>query len=234
MKALVVLSGGMDSATALGLCVNHSGKENVSTITFNYGSKHNAKENAAAQALARYYGVENKIVTLGFIGELFKSDLLQSGGDVPEGHYAEENMKKTVVPFRNPIMLAIAAGYAASIGNQALFVGTHFGDHAIYPDCREEFMVPFAEAISKGDWSNISLRRPFEKYTKAEIARLGISLEVPYGLTWTCYKGGIKHCGKCGSCVERLASFAEVGVEDPVAYEDRESYKAILERGPKA
>jgi 7-cyano-7-deazaguanine synthase len=233
MKVVVVLSGGMDSATVLGMAVKEIGAENVKTLTFNYGSKHNAKENECAKILSDFYGVENKLIQMPFINDLFKSDLLTSGGEVPEGHYAEENMKKTVVPFRNGIMLAIAAGFAESIGAQAVVIGNHSGDHAIYPDCRNEFMEHFSKAIETGTWANVTIGRPFESMTKGEIVALGIEIGVPYQHTWTCYKGLQIHCGKCGSCVERLDAFDFAKAEDPVRYEDRKSYKDVLERGPK-
>lgn len=232
MKAVVVLSGGMDSSTALSQAVAKHGKAQVACLTFNYGSKHNAKENVAASHIANKYGVQHTILSLPFIGQLFKSDLLKSGGAIPEGHYAESNMKKTVVPFRNGIMLAIAAGYAESIGAKTLVIGSHAGDHAVYPDCRDEFMIPFAEAVSKGTWVNIKLERPFEKMSKGEIVTLGLKLGTPYGMTWSCYKGGEKACGKCGTCVERLEAFDIAKAIDPIEYEDRIYYKTVLKTSP--
>lgn len=228
MKVVVVLSGGMDSSTALAVAVKMIGKDNVKTITFNYGSKHNAKENAAAKALATHFGVDNELVELPFVDRLFKSDLLSSGGAIPEGHYAEDSMKKTVVPYRNAIMLSIAAGYAASVGAASIWLGNHAGDHAVYPDCREEFTKPFEEAILKGDWNPVTIERPFEKVTKADIVRAGAALGVPYELTWTCYKGGEKHCGKCGTCVERREAFHLAGIPELMQYDDPEYYKSVV------
>lgn len=228
MRPVVVLSGGMDSATALAVAVKMFGAENVKTITFNYGSKHNAKENVAAAALAERYGVSNKLISLPFVNELFKSDLLASGGEVPEGHYAEDTMKRTVVPYRNAIMLSIAAGYAASVGGNSLWLGNHAGDHAVYPDCREEFTKPFEEALLKGDWNPVRVDRPFEKVSKADIVKAGAALGLPYELTWTCYKGGEKHCGRCGTCVERREAFHLAGVPEPTEYEDPEYYKSVV------
>lgn len=229
MKAVVILSGGMDSTTALAQAVEKYGKENVATLTFNYGSKHNARENAAAFQIAHRFGVMNSVITLAFIAQLFKSNLLVTGGAIPEGHYAEENMKKTVVPFRNGIMLSIAAGYAESIGAKEIIIGSHAGDHAIYPDCRDNFMKPFAEGVKMGTWEGIELVRPFEKMTKGEIVKLGVRLRVPYEMTWSCYVGGEKHCGLCGTCTERLVSFDEAGAIDPVEYLDRTTYKRVIE-----
>lgn len=219
-KAVVVLSGGMDSAVALAQAVQEYGRDNVSTLTFNYGSKHNAKENLCAALLSNFYGVPNKLVTLPLNG-LLKSDLLLSGGDIPEGHYADPSMKRTVVPFRNGIMLAVAAGYAESEGASVLILGNHAGDHAIYPDCREEFTAPMSAAIRAGTYTGVTVRRPFEKNTKTAIANLGCVLGVPFELTWSCYKGEAKHCGKCGTCYERREAFREAGVGDPTVYEEK-------------
>jgi len=218
MKTLVVLSGGMDSATALALSCDLKDNE-VETITFNYGSKHNEKENGCAKKLAEYYGVKNTIVNLPFINDLFKSDLLKSGGEIPEGHYADESMKRTVVPFRNGIMLSIAAGFAESIGATHLCLGNHVGDHAIYPDCRTEFTNPMAKAIEAGTYNKLFLVNPFGSFSKTDIALIGDELKVPYEMTWSCYKGGEKHCGKCGTCVERIEAFTDSEVKDPTEYE---------------
>jgi 7-cyano-7-deazaguanine synthase len=218
MKALVVLSGGMDSAVALANEVAIRGAVNVETVTFNYGSKHNDRENVAARLLAEHYKVNNTVVRMPFINELFKSDLLKSGGEVPEGHYADPSMKRTVVPFRNGIMLAIAAGLAESIGAGVLVLGNHAGDHAIYPDCREEFAVPMSQAIKAGTYAGITVFRPFERLSKTDIALMGETLETPFHLTYSCYKGGEKHCGKCGTCYERKEAFTDSGVPDPTVY----------------
>lgn len=228
MKVVVVLSGGMDSATALGRAVSLHGKENVKAITFNYGSKHNAKENAAAQYLAKHYDVTHELIYLDFVNRLFKSDLLSSGGEIPEGHYAEENMKRTVVPYRNAIMLSIAAGYAASHDAEQLVIGNHAGDHAVYPDCRQQFMTPFSEALMEGDWHPVKIDRPFERLTKGQIVAQGMRIGVPYQLTWSCYKGESIACGRCGTCVERLEAFAEAGFEDPIPYVTRTYWKQVL------
>lgn len=228
MNAVVVLSGGMDSSTALVVATKVHGAENLKSITFNYGSKHNIKENAAAAAIAAKLGVTNVLVSLPFVANHFKSDLLATGGDVPEGHYAEDNMKRTVVPYRNAIMLAIAAGYAASHGARELWLGNHAGDHAVYPDCREDFTKPFEQALLNGDWNPVRIIRPFEKLSKAEIVEVGSKLDCPYELTWTCYKGGEKHCGRCGTCVERREAFHLAGVPEPTEYLDPEYYKSVV------
>lgn len=217
MKVLVVLSGGMDSTTALAWAkANH---EVVGCVNFQYGSKHNEKELSRVVPICHHFKVGLKIVELEAAFKDFKSDLLQSGGDIPEGHYADESMKRTVVPFRNGIMLSIAAGLAESMGAKGIVLGNHMGDHAIYPDCRENFATAMREAIRLGTYAEIELLAPFQHADKAAIAKLGDHLKVPFELTWTCYKGKEKHCGKCGSCVERREAFQLAGVVDPTEYE---------------
>ena len=215
MKSLVVLSGGMDSATALAWA--RGTHKEVSAVHFQYGSKHNLRELQAAEKLAVHYNIGLHVVHLPF--SQFKSDLLLSGGDIPEGHYADESMKRTVVPFRNGILLAFAAGLAESIGAGSVVLGNHAGDHAIYPDCRPEFAAKMAEAIRLGTYAQIELLCPFQNINKTEIAKIGKALAVPYQLTWTCYKGKEKHCGKCGSCVERQEAFRDSNQMDPTVYE---------------
>lgn len=218
MKTLVVLSGGMDSTAAMALA-KENGHEVIGAVHFQYGSKHNKQELAAVKAVTDHYEVPLKIVDLPFIKDLFKSDLLISGGEIPEGHYEDESMKKTVVPFRNGIMLSIAAGLAESMGAEMVTIGNHLGDHAIYPDCREAFIRPMFEAIERGTYARIKIWSPFLHKTKTEIAKEGAELDVPFKLTWSCYKGGKVHCGKCGTCVERKEAFAQSGVKDPTVYE---------------
>lgn len=218
MKSLVVLSGGMDSTAALALA-KEEGHEVVGAVHFQYGSKHNSQELKAAKAIASFYDIPLQVVELPFINSLFKSDLLTSGGEVPEGHYEDVSMKRTVVPFRNGIMLSIAAGLAESLGAEMIVLGNHAGDHAIYPDCREDFTRFMGEAIEKGTYARIRLWSPFLRKTKAEIAHIGAQLAAPFQLTWSCYKGGKRHCGKCGTCVERIEAFAKAGVKDPTVYE---------------
>ena len=218
-KAIVVLSGGMDSAAALGLTLVE-GYNVIGALHFQYGSKHNAREYIAFMKVARHYKVPEYLITLPFIGQHFKSDLLKSGGEIPEGHYEDESMKRTVVPFRNGIMLAIAAGFAESVGAKMVVLGNHFGDHAIYPDCREDFAKAMRKAIALGTYAGIELHCPFQEMGKNDIALIGNSIEVPFHLTWTCYKGGENHCGKCGSCTERKEAFKLSGVTDPTVYEE--------------
>jgi 7-cyano-7-deazaguanine synthase len=216
MKVCVLLSGGMDSVTAL----HHAAREHdvVSALSFDYGSKHNASEIPCAQWHAAQLGVPHTVIALPFVNEHFASDLLQSGGDIPDGHYAEENMKRTVVPFRNGIMLSIAAGFAESRGAEGLVIAAHSGDHAIYPDCREPFMQAMSDAIRLGTYVEIEVLRPFIQTDKTGIARLGAELAVDFARTWSCYKGGATHCGTCGTCVERREAFLLAGIADHTPY----------------
>ncbi len=218
MKALVLVSGGMDSVTALYWARQHH--EVVGGISFNYGAKHNHRELALAAWHCANLDVPHEVVPLPFVNDLFASDLLQSGGDIPDGHYTDQTMKSTVVPFRNGIMLAIACGVAESRGAEALVIASHSGDHAIYPDCRETFMVAMESAIREGTYARMELLRPFTHRDKTAIARQGADLGVDFGKTWSCYKGGDFHCGRCGTCVERREAFLLAQLEDPTIYED--------------
>lgn len=218
MKAIVVLSGGMDSATALAWARNQKDIEVIGALSFWYGSKHNEAEFSAAVSIAGHYQQPITRISLPFINELFKSDLLESGGEIPTGHYADPSMKRTVVPFRNGIMLSIAAGYAESKGADAIIIGNHFGDHAIYPDCRAAFIQPMAKAVEEGTYARVKLISPFCEIDKTEIARIGVRFAVPYALTYSCYKGQPKHCGTCGTCFERKEAFRLAGVTDPTEY----------------
>jgi 7-cyano-7-deazaguanine synthase len=216
MKAVVLLSGGMDSAVAL-----HEARarhEVAGAVSFDYGSKHNHREIPCAAWQCRHLQIPHQVIALDFMPALFASALLKSGGAIPDGHYEEETMKQTVVPFRNGIMLAIAAGYAESIGAGGLVIAAHAGDHAIYPDCREAFMRAMAEAMRLGTYAGIELLRPFIAMTKAQIAARGRELGVDFSHTWSCYKGGEIHCGACGTCVERREAFLHARVPDPTVY----------------
>ncbi|HCN78528.1 MAG TPA: 7-cyano-7-deazaguanine synthase QueC [Verrucomicrobiales bacterium] len=217
-RTLVLLSGGMDSTAALHWARREH--EVAGAVSFDYGSKHNAREIELARWQCEKLGVPHDVLALPFINEHFSSDLLLSGGNIPEGHYADENMRRTVVPFRNGIMLAIACGLAESRGARALVIAAHAGDHAIYPDCREEFMQAIAAAMRAGTYAGIELLRPFIHLDKAAIARLGHDLGVDFGMTWSCYKGGGIHCGVCGTCVERREAFLKAGLPDPTRYLD--------------
>ena len=217
MKVIVLVSGGMDSVCALyQAACDH---EVVGALSFDYGSKHNHRELPFARFHANALGVPHESIDLGFFGEHFASHLLKTGGEIPEGHYEEESMKRTVVPFRNGIMLAVAAGYAESREAEGLVIAAHAGDHAIYPDCRETFMSPMADAIRNGTYAAIDLLRPFITMRKEDIAARGAKLGVDFAKTWSCYRGGERHCGRCGTCVERVEAFALAGLDDPTDYE---------------
>ena len=217
MKKVVVLcSGGMDSVAALYQA--HREFEVVQVMSFHYGSKHNDREIPFAAWQAQHLGLPHTTVRLDFMAEHFESDLLKKGGTIPEGHYEEQTMKQTVVPFRNGIMLSIAGGYAESRRADGVVIAAHSGDHAIYPDCREDFMRSMAEAIRLGTYAEIEVIRPFIALTKAEIAARGAELGVDFSRTWSCYVGGETHCGQCGTCVERREAFLLAGVPDPTTY----------------
>lgn len=219
-KVVLGLSGGMDSTT---LCAYYLEKEyEVYPIVFNYGSKHNKYENEAALRICEYYHLpQPKFVELPFINQLFKSNLLQSGGEIPEGHYQSENMSQTVVPARNIIFLSIMAGYAWSINAETVAFGAHSGDHAIYEDCRPIFSAAINTAILAGTGERVKVEAPFLNFDKTMILQMGYNpvLQVPYELTRTCYKDQELACGKCGSCQERLEAFRNIGKKDPVKYE---------------
>lgn len=216
MNVVVLCSGGMDSVTAL----YWSRREHdvTAAVSFDYGAKHNAREIPFAAEHAAKLGVRHEVIALEFVNRLFASDLLQSGGEIPEGHYEAENMKQTVVPFRNAIMLSIACGVAESAGAEAVAIAAHGGDHAIYPDCREDFMRAMGETMRLGTYAGVRLLRPFIGMNKGQIAAEGARLGVDFARTWSCYKGGAEHCGKCGTCVERREAFAQAGLEDPTVY----------------
>ncbi|MBI2813477.1 MAG: 7-cyano-7-deazaguanine synthase QueC [Opitutae bacterium] len=217
MKVVVLCSGGMDSVTALHWARAHH--EVCAVLSFDYGAKHNHREIPFAAEHAHAAGAPHRVIPLDFIGQLFASDLLKTGGDVPGGHYADENMKRTVVPFRNGIMLAAATGFAESAGAEGLVIAAHTGDHTIYPDCRQDFMQAMGDAIKLGTYAGVQLLRPFITLTKGQIAAEGARLGVDFARTWSCYKGGAVHCGQCGTCVERREAFQQAALADPTTYE---------------
>ena len=207
--SVIVLSGGMDSTTLL-----HDRKEQIAlAVTFDYGSKHNAREIECARKNCEMLGIEHLVIPLDFMAKYFKSSLLIGGEDIPEGHYADENMKSTVVPFRNGIMLSIAAGLAESRGLGKVMLANHGGDHAIYPDCRPGFIDAMSDAICQGTYDGIVIDAPYTGITKSDIARIGKKIGVDYSLTYSCYKGEERHCGKCGTCVERFEALRDAGIE---------------------
>lgn len=214
--SIIILSGGMDSVTLL-----HDLRERIAmAVTFDYGSNHNAREIECAKYHCDRLGIEHVVIPLSFIGRYFKSSLLEGAEAIPEGHYQDDTMRSTVVPFRNGIMLSIACGLAESRGLDAVLIANHSGDHAIYPDCREGFIRSMSEAMRHGTYLGVEVLAPYTGMTKGEIAKIGKRLGVDYSHTYSCYKGGEKHCGKCGTCVERKEALRDAGIEDSTDYED--------------
>jgi len=190
----------------------------VNAVTFDYRQKH-SNEIVCARKICQKLHIPHKIIDVGFLNEIAPSSLTRKDWEVPEGNYAGENMKQTVVPNRNMVLLSIAGAYAIGINANHLFYGAHAGDHTIYPDCRPAFVSAMTTAFHLCDWNDVILEVPYQYMSKADIVKRGLSLNVDYSMTWTCYKGGEKPCGKCGSCDERLAAFHENDVTDPVEYQ---------------
>ncbi|WP_041736623.1 7-cyano-7-deazaguanine synthase QueC [Caldicellulosiruptor acetigenus] len=216
MRAVVVLSGGVDSTTLL-YDVKSQGYE-VFAISFLYGQKH-SKELEFAKKTCKLLSVPHKIVDISFFAELAPSALTTPDWNVPEGYYTDSTMKQTVVPNRNMVLLSISAAYAISLGAKKLFYGAHAGDHPIYPDCRKEFVEAMKNALYLADYIGLELEAPYVDMKKEDILRRGLELGVDYSLTWSCYKGGQKACGRCGTCTERIEAFKKVGMKDPIEYE---------------
>lgn len=213
--SVIVVSGGMDSITLL-----YDKKEEIAlAVTFDYGSKHNAREIAWAKVHCGRLGIRHIVIKLDFMQKYFTSSLLEGGDEIPEGHYADENMKSTVVPFRNGIMLSVAAGIAESNGLKKILIANHGGDHTIYPDCRPEFIGAMDRAIANGTYEDVRIDAPYTNITKADIAKIGKRLGIDYSETWSCYKGGERHCGKCGTCIERKEAMALAEIDDRTEYE---------------
>ena len=214
--SLIILSGGMDSVTLL----HQRASEIALAITFNYGSNHNQREAEMAALNCKELGIEHIVIPLDFIHQYFKSSLLEGAEAIPEGHYAEENMKSTVVPFRNGIMLSIACGIAESRSLKQVLIANHYGDHTIYPDCRKGFIEAMSAAMAQGTYDGIKISAPYTSISKTDIAVIGKKLGIDYSKTYSCYKGGKKHCGKCGTCVERKEALYDAGIIDPTEYEN--------------
>lgn len=220
MKTVVLLSGGMDSTAVLAAVRETHRASEVVAVSFRYPSKHNEFELGCAANVAEYYGVKHLVVDVTSVFESFKSDLLLSGGSIPEGHYSDETMKATVVPGRNMIFLSIATGLAESLCAKFVACGIHAGDHAIYPDCRPDFKARMSEAIAEATERKVVLLAPFLLENKTSIIQLTSRYDriVPWHLTRTCYKNQETSCGKCGSCTERLEAFQENALNDPIEY----------------
>lgn len=214
--SVLIVSGGMDSITML-----YEYKERIALgISFDYGSNHNAREIPFAAMHCERLDIKHIVINLGFMHQYFKSSLLEGAEAIPEGNYDDENMKSTVVPFRNGIMLSIAAGVAESNGLKYVMMANHGGDHTIYPDCRPEFVSAMSEATRLGTYPGIEVLAPYTGITKSDIARHGKALGIDYAETWSCYKGGEHHCGKCGTCRERIEALADAGIEDHTVYDE--------------
>lgn len=222
MDTVAIVSGGMDS-TVLTFWLRARG-EGLGLVTFDYGQRHGSKEIACAKGIAELVGQEHRIVDLTAITGLLAGSALTDDVEVPDGHYAEDTMRATVVPNRNAIMLNIAAGWAVAAGAGKVATAVHAGDHFIYPDCRPEFIEAVSVALRLGNEGfaveGFRVVAPFGEMTKAEIVTAGHDLGVPFERTWSCYKGGEIHCGRCGTCVERIEAFALAKVPDPTEYAD--------------
>jgi 7-cyano-7-deazaguanine synthase len=217
VHTVIVYSGGMDSTVLLYDLLAAGIK--VAAISFDYGSRHNPRELPMAKSFCKNLNVSHQIVPLAFIPDLFKSALLCTEAPIPEGPYNVSTMQQTIVPFRNAILMGIAAGYAESIGASEVVLASHGGDHTIYPDCRPAFNRAFAEAVRLGTENKVSVRFPYEDLDKRDIGDLGRRLGVDFTRTWTCYKGGDHHCGVCGACQERKYALRHKQGMDPTFYQ---------------
>ena len=214
--SVIIVSGGMDSITML-----YELKDQIALgVSFNYGSNHNSREIPFAEMHCKRLGIPHITIDLGFMPQYFKSSLLEGADAIPEGNYDEENMKSTVVPFRNGIMLSIAIGIAESNHLKHVLMANHGGDHTIYPDCRPAFVDAMSAAAQAGTFEDVTIEAPYTNITKADIARHGKQLGIDYSETWSCYKGGEVHCGQCGTCRERQEALREAGIADTTEYEN--------------
>lgn len=215
-SSVILVSGGLDSAVLLAKLVSE--RRRVLALGVDYGQRHR-REIDSARAICAHYGVEYRVADLRAITEFFgKNGLTDHSVSVSEGAYNEEGIKTTVVPARNLLLISVAAAWAISEKCETVAYAAHSGDHAIYPDCREEFAEKLDATLRLADWHAVRLERPFVAMSKAEIVALGAKLGVPFALTWSCYNGGSEHCGKCATCIERAAAFRAAGVPDPTRY----------------
>ncbi len=228
MKTIVVCSGGLDSVSLAYKVAAEA--ELLGLVSFDYGQRHKKELQFAAKA-AQHLSVPHHVIDITTIGRHLTGSALTDAVDVPDGHYAEETMKATVVPNRNAIMLTIAFGLAAAQQADAVAIAVHGGDHFIYPDCRPQFIDSFQTMQNHAldGYANVRLYSPFVTISKADIVREGARHATPFADTWSCYKGGDRHCGRCGTCVERREAFHLAGVDDPTDYQDPEFWKAAVE-----
>jgi 7-cyano-7-deazaguanine synthase len=213
---VVIYSGGMDSFTLLHLA--RSRGHRVHALSFDYGQRH-VRELDCASAVCEELSVPHKVIDIRALNQVMAGSALTGEQDVPEGHYEEDNMKSTVVPNRNMILLSLATGYAVTVEADEVWYGAHGGDHAIYPDCRPEFVEKMDAVCRVANYQPVGIEAPFMGMDKGEILAEGLGLGLDYSQTWTCYNGREQACGRCGSCVERLEAFASQGTSDPLPYE---------------
>ncbi len=215
-KVVVIYSGGMDSFTVLNRAIA-DGKE-VFALSFDYGQRH-VKELACASTVCNKLGINHKVVDISSINQLLAGSSLTDDIDIPEGHYEAESMKSTVVPNRNMVLISLAVAYAVSVGAEQVYYGAHSGDHAIYPDCRPEFVEKMNDVCKIANYESVEIFSPYLKVSKTAILTDGINMGLDYTDTWTCYNGREKACGKCGACEERLEAFTDNNTIDPIPYE---------------
>ncbi|AVX05522.1 7-cyano-7-deazaguanine synthase [Maritalea myrionectae] len=232
MKTLVICSGGLDSVSLAHIIADQH--ELTRLVSFDYGQRHR-KELDFAAAAAKRLNVPHHLMDMRGIGAALSGSALTDDIDVPDGHYAEDTMRVTVVPNRNAIMLTIGFGIAAANGDEAVATAVHGGDHFIYPDCRPEFTRAFdkMQKAALDGYANVQLYTPFVERSKADIVKEGAAHSTPFAETWSCYKGGEAHCGRCGTCVERREAFHLAGVEDPTLYADPDYWLEAVAEGEK-
>ena len=212
--SILIYSGGLDSTTLL-----YEERDRIAmAVTFDYGNNHAAREQACAEWHCQRLGIEHLVIDLAFMGRHFRSSLTAGADAIPTGNYAEENMRSTVVPFRNGIMLSVACGLAESRGLKRVLMANHGGDHAIYPDCTPRFVDAMSRAMQAGTYDGVSLDAPYTNLSKAALVCRGAKLGIDYGHTYSCYRGGERHCGQCATCLERQQAFREAGIADPTQY----------------
>lgn len=222
---LALLSGGMDSTSLVGVLLARG--ETVDAVSINYGQRHD-RELRSAKAVADHYGITHDVIDLSVLAASLESALTSHDDiEVPDGHYTNLTMRATVVPNRNAIMLMVAAGIAASRGHEYVATAVHSGDHFIYPDCRPEFIEAASHCAELGTatFGDVKIKAPFVEITKADIVSAGVEVNAPFELSWSCYKGGDIHCGRCGTCVERAEAFHLSGHPDPTIYADAEFWR---------
>lgn len=216
MDSVIIYSGGLDSTTLL-----YEERERIAlAITFDYGSNHASREMSCARWHCQHLGIEHLVIDIAFVGRYLVSSLTAGAEAVPEGDYDDDNMRSTVVPFRNGIMLSVACGIAESRGLQRVLIANHGGDHAVYPDCRHDFVRAMDDAMRAGTYEGVRLVAPYTGIAKSDIVKRGAALGIDYGKTYSCYRGGERHCGRCGTCRERVEAFRKAGIIDPTIYED--------------